>query len=78
MRRRSIASLVRAADAGITGATILGEFGMIRQGLIAALLMYTGPLAAQERKPFQIADLFRVVTADNPTVSPDGAWVTFV
>lgn len=52
---------------------------MIRQGLFAAALVWAMPaVAADPLKPFQPEDLFKVVTADNPTVSPDGAWITYV
>jgi len=43
----------------------------------APLVVGTTPSAAQERRPIEIDDLFRLRSVSSPVLSPDGNWVAY-
>lgn len=50
----------------------------MRALMLAVGLALAAPAQADEPPRFRAEDLFRIVMAESPTVSPDGQWVTYV
>ena len=45
--------------------------------LTAALLLFSLPAVAQERRPLQVDDIYNIKDVRDPQRSPDGRWVAY-
>src|SRR5262245_30120569 len=50
---------------------------MKRTAALVCLLLLSAPLVAQDKRPIEIDDLFRLKRVSDPQVSPDGQWVVY-